>query len=66
MSDEEPEEEPALLKPAPVAAKARAPSPQPSPGSTLELLKDRKQMYETAIANAQATGQSSKVSLVSC
>jgi len=65
ISDEEEEKKPELLKPALASAKARSPSPQPSPGSTLQLLKDRKQMYDTAITNAQSTGQASKVNVPS-
>ena len=56
------EDKPDLLMPEPARPRPRSPSPQPgSSGTMLELLKDRKQMYQTAITNAQATGQSSKV-----
>ena len=57
LIDDDQEEEPAHLTPEPL----KAPSPQPTSFNSLQLLKDRKQMYETAATNAQATGQSSKV-----
>nr|XP_039260231.1 coiled-coil and C2 domain-containing protein 1-like isoform X2 [Styela clava] len=60
VSDEEPDE--SLQAPTP--NKRRSPSPLPSPGgggSQLQILQERKKNYETAIQNAEAKGESSKV-----